>query len=108
MQCCVGEWKELNARVYTDDGKTESIKDLMANCVEKSSGKTKSPLPNPPIQTEPNPTTNENPTDVKTTKNLALPTMDNVEKNTGYPCKYNCYTVTGISKFFVIVKVFVN
>ena len=108
MQCGVGEWKELNARVYTDDGKTESIKDLTVKCVEKSSGKTKSPLPHPPIQTEPNPTQNESPTVGKTTKNLALPTRDNVEKNTGYPCKHNCYTVTGISMFFVIVKMFVN
>ena len=108
MQCGVGEWKELNARVYTDDGKTESINDLTVKCIEKSSGKTKSPLPHPPIQTKPNPTNNENPTGGKTTKKLAHPTRDNEEKNTGYPCKQNCYTGTGIFMLFVIAKMFVN
>ena len=107
MQCGVGEWKELNARVYTDNGQTEGINDLTVKCVEKSPGKTKSPLPHPPIQTEPNPTMNENPTEGKTTKTIP-PTRDNAEKNTGHPSKQNCYTYVGVFTLFVVVKIFGN
>ena len=107
FHCGVGEWNELNARFYTDNGTSEPIKDLTVQCVEDPPPQTVDPSPRPPIQTSiDDETPMDSNTPIATTAKFKIPTRTKVQSSTGYPSNHHFYKSTTFILSFVIMKMF--
>ena len=107
FHCGVGEWEELNARFYTDNGTSEPIKDLTVRCVEDSPALTITPSPRLPIQTSIDvKTPMDDNTSVATTAKVTLASSPKVQSSTGHPSDHHFYKGTTFILSFFIIKMF--
>ena len=107
FHCGVGEWIELNARFYTDNGTSELIKDLTVRCVEDPPPPTITPSPRGPIQTSIDEETSmDGNTPIAITAKVTIATRAKVQSSTGQPSNHHFYKGTTFILYFVIIKMF--